>query len=56
VNITFDANGVITDIVGSSSPLSADMRRCLLDLFTTYCYPTLAGMTRTFPTCHSWIA
>jgi anaerobic magnesium-protoporphyrin IX monomethyl ester cyclase len=56
VNITFDANGVITDIVGSSSPLSDEMRQCLLDLFTTYCYPTLAGMTRTFMTCHSWIA
>jgi methylmalonyl-CoA mutase cobalamin-binding subunit len=56
VNITFDANGVITDIVGSEAPLSADMKSCLLDLFATYCYPTLAGMTRPFMTCHSWIA
>jgi len=56
VNITFDANGVITDVTGTSSPLSTDMQSCLLDLFAKYCYPTLAGMTRTFMTCHAWIA
>ena len=26
------------------------------DVFSTHCYPSLAGMMRTFPTCHSWIA
>ena len=61
VTATFDANGYMTGLVGKQpngdpQPLPAQLERCLLDLFTGYCYPTLAGMTREFMSCHSWIA
>ncbi len=56
VKITFDANGEITSIAGDTAPLASDVERCLLDLFASYCYPSLAGMTHSFMTCHAWIA
>ena len=57
VDATFDANGVITGIVGDGgATLTPEMERCLLDLVAGYCYPSLAGMTQSFMTCHRWIA
>jgi hypothetical protein len=57
VTVTFDANGVITNLAGGSDvTLSPAVEQCLLELFAGYCYPSLAGMTQTFMTCHSWIA
>ncbi len=57
VKATFDSNGVITGIVGDAgATLTPEVERCLLDLFAGYCYPSLAGMTQSFMTCHSWIA
>jgi len=57
VTATIDANGVITALTGDQgAALPPDIERCLLDLFAGYCYPTLAGMTYAFPTCHVWIA
>ena len=57
VKATFDANGVITGIVGDAgATLTPEMEQCLLDLVAAYCYPSLAGMTQSFMTCHSWIA
>ncbi len=56
ITLTFNDRGVVTALAGAAAPLPADVERCLLDVFSTHCYPSLAGMMRTFPTCHSWIA
>jgi B12 binding protein/radical SAM family protein len=56
IDMTFDAAGVVTGITGATGPLPADLEKCLLDLLQPFCYPTLAGMTKGFTTCHVWIA
>lgn len=57
VTATFDANGVITVLTGENgATLPYDVQNCLVALFAHYCYPSLAGQTLTFPTCHMWIA
>jgi hypothetical protein len=57
VTATVDTNGVITALTGDQgAALPADIEQCLLDLFSHYCYPSLAGQTYSFPTCHMWIA
>jgi hypothetical protein len=57
VQVTFDSHGVITAIRDASgNPLPGTMESCLLALVAGYCYPSQAGMTATFPTCHAWIA
>jgi hypothetical protein len=57
VTATFDANGVITSITDpQGNPLPQDIERCLLDILSGYCYPSLAGTTETFMSCHRWIA
>jgi hypothetical protein len=57
VTATFDANGVITSITDpQGNPLPQEIESCLLDILSDYCYPSLAGMTETFMSCHRWIA
>jgi hypothetical protein len=57
VMATFDANGVITSITDpQGNALPQEIESCLLDLLSGYCYPSLAGMTETFMSCHRWIA
>ena len=57
VQVTFDADGEVTGITDANGqPLPPDVEQCFLDLVAMYCYPSLAGMTSTFMTCHSWIA
>jgi hypothetical protein len=57
VTMTFDANGVITSVSGDQgSALPQDVEQCLMNLFAGYCYPSLAGQTGMFMTCHRWIA
>jgi hypothetical protein len=57
VTATFDANGVITAITDlQGNPLPAKLATCLHQLLDRYCYPSLAGMSETFMTCHRWIA
>ena len=38
------------------SVLTPEVEQCLLDLLAGYCYPSMAGITAPFMTCHSWIA
>lgn len=57
VQVTFDADGEVTAVTDQAGqPLPAAIEQCFLDLVARYCYPSLAGMTQTFMTCHGWIA
>lgn len=57
IDIGFDANGVITSLSGDAgAALPFDLEQCLIALFAKYCYPSLAGQTQSFDTCHRWIA
>ena len=57
VTATFDAHGVITALTGDQgAALNPKLERCILDLLAKYCYPSLAGTSQTFMTCHRWIA
>jgi hypothetical protein len=57
VRATFDADGVVTGMTDENgNPLPAGVEQCLLALVGMHCYPSMAGMTQTFMTCHAWIA
>ena len=52
VEVMFNERGEITAINAGNEMLE----RCLLDLVASYCYPSYAGQTASFTTCHLWIA
>jgi hypothetical protein len=55
--MTFDDHGVVTGITNADGqPMPAAVAKCLRDLFAPYCYPSVAGTTQTYMTCHAWIA
>jgi hypothetical protein len=57
VDMTIDGTGVVTAVNGApGTTLDPAIAKCVLDLFDGYCYPTLAGTTYSFMTCHHWIA
>jgi anaerobic magnesium-protoporphyrin IX monomethyl ester cyclase len=57
VDVMFDANGVATSFTGpNGAALPADVEACLVALLSGYCYPSLAGTTQQYATCHAWIA
>jgi hypothetical protein len=51
-----DDAGLTSRVIPNGQTLPAQIRDCLITLFAGYCYPSLAGMTRSFTTCHNWIA
>jgi hypothetical protein len=57
IDVMFDSNGVATSFTGpNGAALPADVEACLVALLSGYCYPSLAGTTQQYATCHAWIA
>jgi len=57
IKMTFDDHGVVTGITNANGdPMPANVAKSLHDLFAGYCYPSVAGTTQTYMTCHAWIA
>jgi hypothetical protein len=57
VRITFDDHGVVASVTAADgSPLPPDVKMCLDDFFKSYCFPSLAGMTKDVLSSHCWVA